>query len=161
MNRSDFFFGILLASAFWIGFTASWPVGRAANVEQTVTGSNGVSVATSTDGRTLTVSPSPSTTQAGTTYTFANTDCGTEVKFTNGSAVTATIPQTLPVDCTISVLQLGAGQVAVNGSAVAAATLHSPYSYTKTAALYSILAINVYSNSNGTSAIAAIAGDGA
>lgn len=72
------------------------------------------------------------TTQSGTTYTFAASDCGTTVRFSNASAVTATIPQGLPVGCNIAVLQAGAGQVSVNGSAVTPATLQSARSYTKT-----------------------------
>lgn len=100
------------------------------------------------------------TTQSGTTYTFASTDCGTEVSFTNSGAVTATIPATLPVGCNIAVQQVGASKVSVNGSAVAAATLHSAHSYTGTAAQYSIIGINIYSNIGGSSAIADLTGDG-
>ena len=65
------------------------------------------------------------TTQSGTTYTFAATDCGTEVTFSNAGAVTATIPNTLPAGCNIAVAQIGAGKVSVNGSAVTPATLHT------------------------------------
>lgn len=101
------------------------------------------------------------TSQSGTTYTFAASDCGTEVTFTNGSAVTATIPQTLPVGCNIAVLQAGAGQVSVNGSAVAAATLHSAHSYTKTFGQWAIIGINIEANAGGSSAIAILTGDGA
>ncbi len=72
------------------------------------------------------------TTQSGTTYTFASSDCGTTVRFSNASAVTATIPQGLPVGCAIAVVQAAAGQVSVNGSAVTPATLQSAHSYTKT-----------------------------
>lgn len=99
------------------------------------------------------------TTQLGTTYTFAATDCGTEVTFSNAGAVTATIPQTLPAGCNIAVAQLGAGKVSVNGSAVTPATLHSAHSYTGTAAQYSIIGINIYSA--GTPALAILTGDGA
>ncbi|WP_156948877.1 hypothetical protein [Bradyrhizobium sp. WSM1417] len=72
------------------------------------------------------------TTQSGTTYTFASSDCGTTVRFSNAGAVTATIPQGLPVGCNIAVMQAAAGQVSVNGSAVTPATLQSAHSYTKT-----------------------------
>ena len=100
------------------------------------------------------------TTQSGTTYTFAATDCGTEVTFSNASAVTATIPQTLPAGCNIAVAQLGAGKVSVNGSAVAAATLHSAHSYTGTSAQWAVIGINIEANSGGSAAIALLTGDG-
>ena len=64
-------------------------------------------------------------TQTGTTYTFASTDCGTEVVFTSASAITATIPIALTTGCRIKVLQAGAGKVSVNGTAVSPATLHT------------------------------------
>jgi hypothetical protein len=96
------------------------------------------------------------TTQSGTTYTFANADCGTEVVFSNASAVTATIPTTLPAGCNISVLQSGAGQVAVNGSAVTPATLHSAHSYTKTFGQWSVIGVNIEA-----SGVAILTGDGA
>jgi hypothetical protein len=98
------------------------------------------------------------TAQSGTTYTFAATDCGTEVTFSNAGTVTATIPQTLPTGCNISVLQLGAGKVNVNGSAVTPATLHSAHSFTGTAAQYAIIGINI--EAAGTPAIAILTGDG-
>lgn len=79
---------------------------------------------------------STSTQQSGTTYTFAATDCGTEVIFTSGTAVTATIPASIVpaagTNCYIAVNQSGAAKVSVNGSAVTPATLVSPYSYTGT-----------------------------
>jgi hypothetical protein len=96
------------------------------------------------------------TTQSGTTYTFAATDCGTTVRFSNASSVTATIPQGLPVGCNISVEQAGAGQVAVNGSAITPATLHSAHSYTKTSAQWAI--INLFTESSN---VAVLTGDGA
>lgn len=83
------------------------------------------------------------TSQAGTTYTFAATDCGTEVRFTSASAVTATIPATLTTGCNIAVAQIGAGKVSVNGSAVSPATLHSAHSYTGTFGQFAIIGINI------------------
>lgn len=100
------------------------------------------------------------TTQSGTTYTFANTDCGTEVDFTSSSAVTATIPATMPVGCNISVLQAGTAKVSVNGSAVTPATLESHYSYTGTAGQWAIIGLNIEANSGGSSAVAVLTGDG-
>lgn len=83
------------------------------------------------------------TTQSSTTYTFANTDCGTEVTFSSNSAVTATIPATLPTGCNIVVAQLGTAKVSVNGSAVTPAALHSAHSYTGTSAQYAVIGINI------------------
>lgn len=100
------------------------------------------------------------TTQNGTTYTFARADCGTEVDFTNAGAVTATIPQTLPLGCNIAVLQAGASKVSVNGSAVTPATLHSRPGYTGTAGQWAIIGINIEANSGGSAAVAILTGDG-
>lgn len=97
---------------------------------------------------------------SGTTAdTLAATDCGTEVTYAAASAVTVTIPQTLPTGCNIAILQLGAGKVSVNGTAVTQATLRSAHSYTGTAAQYSIIGINI--EAAGTPAIAILTGDGA
>lgn len=97
------------------------------------------------------------TTQSGTTYTLASTDCGTEVAFTNAAAVTVTIPATLTTGCNIAILQTtAAGQVTVTGTAVSAATLHSAHSYTKTFGQWGIIGINIY-----TTGVAILTGDGA
>jgi hypothetical protein len=72
---------------------------------------------------------------SGTTYTFAAADCGTLVTFTSSSAVTATIPASIvpaTTVCSFGVLQAGTAKVSVNGSAVSAATLISPDSFTGT-----------------------------
>jgi hypothetical protein len=95
------------------------------------------------------------TTQAGTTYTLASTDCGTEVTFSNAGAVTVTIPATLVTGCNIAIAQLGAGKVSVNGSAVSPATLHSAHSYTGTSAQYAVIGVNI--EATGT---ALLTGDG-
>ena len=100
------------------------------------------------------------TTQSGATYTFAATDCGTEVTFSDSSAITATIPATLPIGCNIAVAQIGTAKVSVNGSAVTPATLHSAHSYTGTSAQWAIVGINIEANSGGSSAIAILTGDG-
>lgn len=100
------------------------------------------------------------TTQAGTTYTLASTDCGTEVTFSSASAVTVTIPATLAIGCNIAVAQIGAGKVSVNGTAVSAATLHSAHSFVATAAQWAIVGVNIEANSGGSSAIAILTGDG-
>jgi hypothetical protein len=53
------------------------------------------------------------TTQSGTSYTFALADAGSQVLFSNGSAVTATVPPNssvaFPIGTTIDIEQAGAG----------------------------------------------------
>lgn len=80
--------------------------------------------------------------QTGTTYTLQSSDNGKIVEFTNGSAVTCTLPSGLGTTfgCTIS--QVGAGQVMLAASST---TIHNRNSYTKTAgqwAVFSILPTN-------------------
>jgi hypothetical protein len=98
------------------------------------------------------------TTQAGTTYTFAAADCGTEVRFTSGTAVTATIPATLAAGCNIAVAQIGAGKVSVNGNAVSPATLASAHAYTGTSGQNAVIGINIDANTGTAHAI--LTGDG-
>jgi hypothetical protein len=96
------------------------------------------------------------TNQTGTTYTLMLSDCGTEVSFTNPSAVTVTIPAILFAGCNIAIYQAGAGQVSMTGSAVAPATRISAHSYSKTFGQGAIIGINI--PAVGT---AVITGDGA
>jgi hypothetical protein len=96
------------------------------------------------------------TTQSGTIYTLTSSDCGTTVRFSNGSAVTVTIPQGLAVGCVIAIEQAGAGQVSVNGSAVTPATLHSAHAYTKTSGQWAVIGIFTESSN-----VAVLTGDGA
>jgi hypothetical protein len=100
------------------------------------------------------------TTQTGTSYTFAPTDCGTQINFTSNSAITATIPATLPVGCNIAILEVGTAKVSVNGSAVTAATLESASSYSGTRAQWSMIGISIEANAGGSSAVALLTGDG-
>lgn len=96
-------------------------------------------------------------TQSGTTYTIVAADCGTMVRFTNAAAVTVTIPQGLATGCNIAIEQTtAAGQVAVNGSAVTPATLHSAHSYTKTFGQWAIIGVSIESSN-----VAILTGDGA
>jgi hypothetical protein len=101
------------------------------------------------------------TTQSGTTYTLAQTDCGTQVSFSNAATVTVTIPATLILNCTVALTQTGAGQVVVTGTAVTAATLHSFDGFTKTAGQWATIGININSNAGGSSAVAVLTGRGA
>lgn len=102
--------------------------------------------------------------QAGTTYTVAATDCGKTIRATNGSAITITIPASIApaagTTCVFAVIQGGAGQVSLNGSAVSAATLVSAHSYTKTFnAVGATVAIELTTIS--ATATATLTGDGA
>ena len=152
LGHAAFFFALILLLGY---------AGRAANVETVVTGTAGVCTSQGADGRTWTVTSCAHTTQSGTTYTLANTDCGTVINFTSGTAVTVTIPATLNVDCSVNILQTGAGQVSMTGTAVTAATLHSAHAFTKTGGQYAMITIFIYSNAGGSSAIADLLGDGA
>ena len=99
------------------------------------------------------------TTQSGTTYTLAATDCGTTVLFTSGSAITVTTLNSLPIGCAIAIEQGGAGQITIaNGSG---ATSHSAHSFTKTFGQYAILGLFVDTNAGGAAADVIITGDGA
>lgn len=99
-------------------------------------------------------------TQSGTTYTLQSNDCGTGIRFTSNSAVTVTIPNSLSAGCDIKIAQFGTAKVSVNGSAVPAATLRSPHSYTGTFAQYSVIQVDVDANPGGSSADALFEGDG-
>jgi hypothetical protein len=98
-------------------------------------------------------------TQAGTTYTLAVTDCGTTIRFTSASLVTVTTLNSLPAGCAVAVEQAGAGQVLI--VAGSGATQHSAHSITKTFGQYAILGLFVDINSSGSAANIIITGDGA
>lgn len=98
------------------------------------------------------------TTQTGTTYTFASTDCGTVVRLNNAAAITATLPNSLAVGCEISAIQAGAGQVTF--SAAAGGTLVSAHSFTKTFGIHATVTLTVETNA-GAAAAWNLGGDGA
>lgn len=101
--------------------------------------------------------------QSGTTYTLVASDCGKTVAFSNASAVTVTIAASIVpaagTTCNIAIRQDGTGQVAVNGSAVTAATLVSAHSYTKTFGQHAIIGLELTTISS--TATAVLTGDGA
>jgi len=78
--------------------------------------------------------------------------------FTNASAITVTLPNSLSIGCQIAIKQYGAGKV--NVSNASGATFHSPHSYSGTAAQYSTIGVSVDQNSGGTSAVWSFTGDG-
>lgn len=80
--------------------------------------------------------------EAGTTFTFSQaTHGGRVVITTNGSAVTATVPSTLPAGFNCTLVQGGAGQVTV--VAGGGATLNAYLSQVKTAAQYAYTVLAV------------------
>lgn len=97
------------------------------------------------------------TTQAGQSYTLANSDCGTMILFTN--AVTVTLPKTAPTGCEIALQQYGTGTVSV--AAQSGATLNSPHNYSITFAEHSVIGVAVDANAGGSAAVWSLIGDGA
>jgi hypothetical protein len=98
-------------------------------------------------------------TQSGTTYTLAASDCGTTILFNSGSPITVTTLNSLPAGCAIAIEQGGSGQIAINAGS--GATQHSAHGYTKTYGLYAILGLFVDANAGGSAADFIITGDGA
>lgn len=64
---------------------------------------------------------SPVSVVSGTAYTFAGSDAGSYMRFTNGSAITATVPNNsavpVPIGSAIAFEQEGAGTITVSGAA--------------------------------------------
>ena len=98
-------------------------------------------------------------TQSGTTYTLAATDCGTTILFTNASPSTVTTLNSLPSGCAIAIEQTGAGTVTI--TAGTGATQHSAHNFTHTYGQYAVLGLFVDVNSGGSAANFIISGDGA
>jgi hypothetical protein len=96
-------------------------------------------------------------TQAGSAYTLAATDCGTTILFTGSAAATVTTLNTLPAGCAIAIEQGGTGQITV--VAGTGATQHSSHNYTKTYGQYAILGLFVDSNPGGAANVI-LTGDG-
>ena len=98
--------------------------------------------------------------QVGTTYTLVggNTgDTGKIISHTNASAITVTLPNSLPAGFCCTYVQMGAGQITF--SPASGAALHNKYSHTKTAGQYSGVMIYINTNSGGTSADYLLMGD--
>ncbi|MBN9488400.1 MAG: hypothetical protein J0H44_14290 [Alphaproteobacteria bacterium] len=98
-------------------------------------------------------------TQAGTSYTLAASDCGTTIRFTNASPTVVTTLNSLPIGCAIAIEQGGSGQITV--TAGISATQHSAHNFTKTYGQYAILGLFVDTNAGGAAANIVITGDGA
>ena len=85
------------------------------------------------------LTPDGINTQSGTTYALTVDDNGRVIVFTNGSAVTLTIPSGLGVGFSCSVVQYGAGQVTV--SAGTGVTLRLRTSSNKTGGQYAVVSL--------------------
>ena len=70
--------------------------------------------------------------QTGTTYTLVAGDNGKVIKFTNGSAITLTLPSGLGEGFNCTVIQYGAGQITFSG------VFYNQSSHTKTAGQYAV-----------------------
>lgn len=79
--------------------------------------------------------------QTGTTYTLVAGDNGKVVTLNNASAITLTVPTSLPAGFNCSIVQLGAGQVTITASGT---TINNRQSFTKTAGQYSAATILQY-----------------
>lgn len=96
---------------------------------------------------------------AGTSYTLAAADTGKIVETVNSGEVTLIIPDSLPQGFTVTVAQMGAGQVVF--SATGGATLLNRHGHDRTAGQYALCTLYISSNSDGSSAISVMAGDAA
>lgn len=126
-----------------VGATASFS--RRATFSAGISASGGVTfggtVASDTGYR---ITSNAINTQTGTTYTFLSSDNGKVVTFNNASGITAAIPTGLPVGFSVTVIQLGAGQVGF--SADAGVTLNSYTSLRKIAGQHGSVSLVSYSS---------------
>lgn len=93
----------------------------------------------------------------GTSHTMQADNSGKIIRFTNGSAVTVTLPNNIAAQFYCTVIQDGAGQVGF--SAASGATLHNRSSHAKIAGQYGMVVLYVKGNSGGSAAIYNLAGD--
>ena len=89
--------------------------------------------------------------ETGTTYTFVSEDSGLVLTLSNASAITATLPNDLPIGWSVAVIQKGAGQITL--SAASGATINNISSHTKSSGQYGIIGLSVIENSDGSSAV--------
>ncbi len=81
--------------------------------------------------------------QTGTTYTLQSSDNGKIITLSNASAITVTVPSTLPTGFNCTLIQLGAGQVGLTTSGV---TIQNRNSHTKLAGQYSMATLVEYTS---------------
>lgn len=97
-------------------------------------------------------------TQAGTSYTVAQSDCGTTVNFTASTAIAVTLPGGINIGCPIQVIQGGAGQITL--SAGQGASVLNPYGLVSTPMQGASLNVKVSSNPGGNAATWVVLGLG-
>lgn len=78
-------------------------------------------------------------TSSTSNYTLLRQDSGKFLNVNSGSAVTVTVPTGLPTGFTVSLCQLGAGQVTVSGAV--GVSINNRQSHTKTAGQYAVVSI--------------------
>lgn len=100
-----------------------------------------------------------SKTISGTSYSFLAADCGTTVHFSSSLPVAATLPNNLPANCNIDVIQDGLGPVTFTPAA--GALLRNSHGFNRTFGQYAAVGLHIGSNSNGLSAVYYMFGDGA
>jgi hypothetical protein len=115
---------------------------------------------TATDIRNFIETVEARTTQAVSrktaSYTATVNDNRLVIIFNAASAVTLTLPNTLPEGWECGVLQMGAGQVTIS---VAGSPPISRGGHTKTAGQYAMASVFVESNASGTAAVVILGGD--
>lgn len=89
-------------------------------------------------------------------YSATATDNRLILIFNSATAVTLTLPNTLPEGWECGVLQMGAGQVTIS---VAGSPPVSRLAHTKTAGQYAMASVFVESNGSGTAAVVILGGD--
>jgi hypothetical protein len=94
---------------------------------------------------------------ANTGITLAGSDNGTCIRCTSGSAVTVTLPNNLPVNYNVMIIQAGTGQVQVQPAS--GATIANRQSHTKTAGQHAVICLIVTANSGGAAANYNLSGD--
>lgn len=95
-------------------------------------------------GRQLNQTPQ-SRTATGTTDTITSADNGLVIYYTNASAVTVTVNNTVGVNFNCTIVQAGTGQVTINAGA--GMTRRQRQSFTRTAGQYAIA--NLLCNASG------------
>ena len=98
-------------------------------------------------------------TQSGSSYTIANSDNKSRMRFTSSSAITLTLPNYLQTGFSVGIIQAATGQITF--SPASGATLRNRQSFTKSAGQYALCTLQVISNSSGSVAEYLLSGDGA
>lgn len=95
--------------------------------------------------------------ESGASYTLQSSDSGHVLELVHSSAVTLTLPDTMPQGVTVTVMQAGAGDVTFVPAG--GASLLNRSGHDKTAGQYALCTLYVQSNSGGSSAVYVLGGD--